>query len=126
MEPQRIATAALLSFFTITERWGLTEEQQRTVPGTPTKPIFSEWRNTTIAMELDAETLTRISYIPGVHKALHTIYCNSVVADGWLQRANDNPLFEGRPPMMRLVSGDESDLQLIRQHLEGHQQMPFT
>jgi hypothetical protein len=119
MEPQRVATAALQCFFNISERWGITDEQQRTLLGDPPESTFFEWKSTKSAEKLDSSVLVRISYIMGIYQALHTIYSDDAVGDGWLRRPNDNPLFEGHQPISRLTSGEVSDLQLIRQHLDS-------
>lgn len=126
MDPQRVASAALQSFFNITEHWGLSREQQRSVLGSPNKTVFTQWSITKTAKNLNDDVLTRISFILGIYKALHSLFTDSTAADGWIKRPNDHPLFKGNPVMVRLTSGDERDLQLIHQYLEGNLQMPFS
>lgn len=117
LDHQQVATAALAAYFNITECWGLTDEQQRKLLGDPSESTFHEWNSMKIVKRLDPVTLTRISYVLGIYKALHSIYSDKALADGWLVRPNDNPLFGGESPLMRLVSCDEEDLRLIHQHL---------
>jgi hypothetical protein len=119
MDPQRVATAALQGFFNITERWGLTARQQRTLLGEPAESTFFKWKSTKSAKRLDAGTLERISYILGIHKALRILLPTERAAYEWPKRPNDAPLFHGQTALSRMLVGRVADLYEVRRFLDG-------
>ncbi|WP_413207937.1 MbcA/ParS/Xre antitoxin family protein [Rhodospirillum sp. A1_3_36] len=40
-------------------------------------------------------------------------------SDTWIKRPNDAPLFGGRPAIERMLSGQVSDLFVVRQYLDA-------
>ncbi|MDH3326682.1 MAG: MbcA/ParS/Xre antitoxin family protein [Gammaproteobacteria bacterium] len=47
------------------------------------------------------------------------MYSDESLADNWLKRSNTNVLFNGHPPIDRLLGGQVADLYVIRQHLDA-------
>ncbi len=116
--PANIGPAALRTFFNILERWQLSGQEGQTLLATPGSTYF-RWKKQPDQAQIDGDKLERISYILGIYKALHLIYSDEAVADGWLRRPNQNPLFGGQPPLARLLGGQVADLYVIRQHLDA-------
>ena len=46
---------------------------------------------------LSFDTLTRISLVLGIYKALQVLYPDQSLADHWVRLPNANPIFGGRP-----------------------------
>lgn len=63
--------------------------------------------------------LERISYVLGIYKALQILFPDPVRADAWIKRANSAPLFAGQRALDRLLSGNVSDLFVVRQYLDA-------
>ena len=109
---------ALRAFFNITDKWQLDDAQRMQLLGNPGKTTFYKWKREKEG-SLSKDTLERISYVLGIYKALHLIFSDSEVADGWMTRANDAPLFAGRTALDRLMSGNVADLYVVRQYLDA-------
>jgi hypothetical protein len=116
--PANAGPAALRTFFNIVDQWELGNQDGQMILGTPSSTYF-RWKSQPDQAHVDADKLERISYVLGIYKALHLIYSDAAVADGWLRRPNKNPLFGGHPPLERLLHGQVADLFVIRQHLDG-------
>ena len=113
-----LATPALRAFFNITDRWGLGNEQERVLLGSPGRSTFYRWKRD-LSGQLPHDVLERISYILGIYKALHLIFGNAQQADAWINRANDAPLFGGRSALDRMLGGQVADLFVVRQYLDA-------
>lgn len=72
-------------------------------------------------MILPMDTLERISYILGVHRALQLLLPDETAADEWVRRPNAVPLFGGRSALDRMLSGQVADLYVVRQYLDAQQ-----
>lgn len=67
---------------------------------------------------LDADTLTRISYLVGIFKALNILYSKKL-ADVWTQRPNANPIFGGQTALAYMVKGGIPAMQIVRRLLDA-------
>jgi len=117
--PPNTSVSALRTFFNIVKQWKLGADEARVLLGVPST-TFLRWKKAAESATLSRDTLERISCIFGIYKALHTIYAEPAVADDWLRRRNDNPLFDGQAPLTRMLSGCAADLLIVRQHLDAH------
>jgi hypothetical protein len=61
---------------------------------------------------LDADTLTRLSYLVGIFKALNILY-SEALADAWIQRPNANRIFGGQTPLAYMIKGGLPALQVV-------------
>jgi uncharacterized protein (DUF2384 family) len=118
MQQKPVGPAAMRTFFRIAEAWELTSEEQRTLLGIPAASTFYKWRKTPPA-RLSPDLLERLSYIFGIYKALQILLPDARLADAWLSRPNLHPLFGGRAPKERMLSGRVADLYVVRKHLDG-------
>ncbi|QDW66612.1 MbcA/ParS/Xre antitoxin family protein [Luteimonas granuli] len=113
-----LAAPALRAFFRITALWGLGNEQERVLLGSPGRSTFYRWKRD-LSGQLPHDVLERISYVLGIYKALHLIFGNERQADEWIGRPNDAPLFGGRPALERMLGGHVADLFVVRQYLDA-------
>jgi hypothetical protein len=67
---------------------------------------------------LDADRLTRISYLVGIFKALNILY-SEALADAWVQLPNSNRIFAGRTPLDYMIKGGLPAMQTVRRLLDG-------
>lgn len=114
----QILTAGLRAAPRIAAAWQLTDEQLGIMLGSPDHGTFERWLAED-AVGPDSKLYERLSCMLGIYKTLHTLYSRNADADGWLWRRNDYPLFGGTQPVHRMLSGEVSDLQLVREHLDG-------
>jgi hypothetical protein len=108
----------LRTFFRIAEAWKLNTEDQMILLGGPARSTFFNWKKDQ-DVELSKDTLERISYIIGIYKALQILLPEPVAADTWIRKSNSAPLFAGKSALQRMMSGQVSDLFLVRQYLDA-------
>ena len=113
-----LAGPALRAYFNITERWGLSAEQQRVLLGSPGRSTFFRWKRGR-AGQLPHDALERVSYVLGIYKALHLLFGNERQANEWVRRPNAAPLLGGRPALERMLGGQVADLFVVRQYLDA-------
>jgi hypothetical protein len=116
--PMEMGEAALAGFFFIAERWGLDTREQLALLGQPARSTFFAWKKSRKAV-LPQDTLERISYLLGIWKALRILIPDGRQAEAWVKRPNDNPLFEGEAPIVRLTRGQIMDLADVRRLLDA-------
>lgn len=116
-ERERLSPAALKAFFNIMARWKVRDEDARALLGGVTNgPFYEMKRNPDRA--LDADRLTRVSYLVGIFKALGVLH-SDVLADTWVHRPNTNPLFGGATPLAYMMAGGLPALQNVRRLLDA-------
>lgn len=114
-DTQPLSGSGLIAFKTVSDKWGLTDEQKRVLLGKPACSTYHHWMgNKDVA--LGADTLERISYVVGIFKALHFLF-PAEAADGWIRRPNSDPLFGGRPAIEIMLHGQVADLLRVRDYL---------
>jgi hypothetical protein len=114
---ERLSAAALKAFFNVMARWKLRDEDARALlGGVSNGPFYEMKRNPD--RTLDADRLTRISYLLGIFKALGMLHSDAL-ADAWIQRPNANPLFGGRTPLAYLIAGGLPAMQNVRRLLDA-------
>src|SRR4051812_32561634 len=98
---ERLSPAALKAFFNTMARWQVRDEDARALlGGVSNGPFYEMKRNPD--RTLDADRLTRISYVVGIFKALGVLH-SEALADDWVQRQNTNPLFAGVTPLEYMI-----------------------
>ena len=114
---ERLSPAALKAFFNILGRWKLRDEDARALlGGVSNGPFYEMKRNPD--RTLDADRLTRISYLVGIFKALGVLH-SEALADEWVQRPNSNPLFGGLTPLAYMIRGGLPAMQTVRGLLDA-------
>jgi len=114
---ERLSPAALKAFFNIAARWKLRDEDARALLGGVSNGPFYEMKRNP-ERTLDADRLTRISYVIGIFKALGVLH-SEALADEWVQRPNSNPLFRGMTPLAYMTAGGLPALQHVRRLLDA-------
>jgi hypothetical protein len=109
---------ALRAFFNLAERWQLRVAEQRKLLGDPPESTFYKWKRERDGA-LSRDTLERISYLLGVFKALAILFPQPDRADAWLRKPNSAPAFGGKSALDRMLSGNVSDLFVVRQYLDA-------
>lgn len=113
-----LAGPALRTFFRIAEQWKLRIADQRKLLGDPPESTFYKWKREREAA-LGRDTLERISYLLGIWQALQILFPDLEQADAWLHKPNTAPLFGGHSALQRMLSGNVSDLYVVRQYLDA-------
>jgi hypothetical protein len=67
---------------------------------------------------LDADALTRTSYLVGIFKALNIFYSEKL-ADAWVLRPNTNRIFGGQTPLAFMIKGGLPAMQIVRRLLDA-------
>lgn len=109
---------ALRTFFNISEKWGLSDEEKMILLGSIGRSTFYKWKNTKTG-RLSHDTLERISYIIGIYKALQILLPAPEAADSWVRKKNQSLLFSGASALERMLSGNVSDLYIVRKYLDA-------
>ncbi len=118
MTEQELAGSGLRTFFRISEKWQMSPDQQGSLLGCEDLRVLDSWRRGDCA-DLPPDVLTRISYVLGIYKALHTIFPNEIQADGWIMRPNSAPLFAGRPAIDLVAEEGIDGLAAVREYLDA-------
>ena len=114
---ERLSPPALKAFFNTMARWRVRDEDARALLGGVTNGPFYEMKRNP-ERTLDADRLTRISYIIGIFKALGLLH-SEPLADEWVQRPNSNPLFAGLTPLEYMIRGGLPAMQNVRRLLDA-------
>lgn len=109
---------ALKGFFAITGRWGLDPEQARSLLGGIGKTTFYKYRALPEVV-LNRDTLERISYVLGIHKALRMLFPDEARAAAWVQKPNAAAPFNGHSALDWMLQGRVVDLSDVRRYLDA-------
>jgi hypothetical protein len=100
---------ALKFFFNLMERWGCSA-------GNTTFYKYKHLPN----IRLPNDTLERISYLMGIHKALSIIFSNSRErAYTWVSSPNTAAPFNGQTALDYMLAGRVVDIADVRRYLDG-------
>lgn len=118
VDPKIASKPALKAFFRIADRWKLDVEQQLVLLGAPARSTFFKWKKDQDG-RLSMDALERVSYLLGIFKALHVLLPDEDAADAWVKKPNSAPMFAGAAALDRMLSGQVSDLFVVRQYLDA-------
>jgi hypothetical protein len=121
-ERERLSPSALKAFFNIMERWGVRDEDARVLLGGVSNGPYYQWKKDT-ERTLDTDTLTRVSYLVGIFKALNIAY-GQELADEWMRLPNTNRIFGGKTPLAFLLAGGLPAFQAVRRLLDARRGGP--
>ena len=116
-ERERLSRSALRAFLNIMQRWKVRDEDARALLGGMSNGQFYEMKKKP-ERTLDADTLTRISYLVGIFKALNMAY-SEPLADAWVQRPNANRIFGGQTALAYMIKGGMPAMQTVRRLLDA-------
>ncbi|MGY3040877.1 uncharacterized protein (DUF2384 family) [Rhodanobacter sp. TND4EL1] len=115
---ETLTAPALRAFFRLAEQWQLRVADQRKLLGDPPESTFYKWKRQQDGA-LARDTLERISYLLGIWKSLQILFPDPAQADAWLHKPNTAALFGGHSALERMLSGNVSDLYVVRQYLDA-------
>lgn len=115
----QLGAAAIRAFTRIASLWGLSVEEQLMLLGEPARSTFFAWRKHPERASLPKDTLERISNLLGIYKSLQILFPDPSVADAWIRKPNQAPMFAGRSALQRMLGGNVSDLNAVRRYLDA-------
>ena len=115
---RRLSGPGIRSFFNIASAWHLSGDEQRGLLGWPAASTFYKYRAGDIGV-LSFDTLTRLSLVLGIYKALHVLYPDAALADRWVRLPNAHPMFGGRLALALMTDGGMDGLYQVRRLLDG-------
>ena len=115
---RRLSAPALRGFFNITRAWEASVNEERGLLGWPPSSTFHKYKSGDAGI-LSFDTLTRVSLILGIYKALHILYAEPAFADRWMRMPNSNALFGGRTPLAFVLDTGMDGLFQLRRLLDG-------
>jgi hypothetical protein len=113
-ERRTLSGPALRGFLAIASAWQLTLAEQEALLGSAALALRRGEDE-----DIGADGLTRISYVLGIYKALHTLFADPARADRWIRRPNRAPLFNGSSAFAFISDGDLAKLQALRSYLDS-------
>ena len=116
-ERERLSTPALKAFFNIMARWKVRDEDARALLGGVSNGPFYEMKRNPDRV-VDADRLTRISYLIGIFKALQVLH-SPKLADEWVHLPNSNPIFAGQTPLAYMIRGRLPAMHTVRRLLDA-------
>ena len=115
---RRLAAPALRAVFAAAAQWALTAPEERGLLGWPPSSTFHKYTSGDAGV-LSFDTLTRISLVLGIYKALHILYPEPAFADRWMKMPNRTALFGGRPPLALALDAGLDGLFQVRRLLDS-------
>jgi hypothetical protein len=107
----------LKGFFNIVDRWGIRDEDARSLLGGLSNGPYYTWKKQPVRL-LGTDVLARISYLVGIFKALHILY-GPKLADEWVLLPNTNRIFGGESPLTYMKRGGIPAMQVVRRLLDA-------
>jgi hypothetical protein len=115
-DERRRSEVALKAFFRITEGWGLGNQEQQVLLGSPPRSTFYKWKKGE-GPAINGDTLERISYILGIYKALRILFPTEEQANAWPGKANWE--FDGESAISVMLKGRVINLADVRRYLDA-------
>jgi len=109
----------LRTFFNICQVWRLNNSDAQILLGISADSTFYHWKKHPERANLSKDTIERISYVFGIYKALQILLPDVNIADQWIHYPNNHPLFNGKKPVERMLSGQVADLYEVRRYLDA-------
>lgn len=113
---KQLSPSAIKGFFRIAARWHIRDEDARQLLGGISTGSFYSLKKTPRA--LDQDTLTRVSLLVGIFKALNILYSQRL-ANAWITLPNTNPIFRGHTPLAYMLRLGLPGMMHVRQLLDA-------
>jgi Protein of unknown function (DUF2384) len=114
----RLSPTAIKAFVRIMEKWKVKETQARELLNNPSSGTYYGWKAHPAGKRLDQDTLTRISLLLGIFKALRILYSEKL-ADAWVTLPNRDPMFGGITPLAYMIERGQPGMVHVRQLLDA-------
>lgn len=119
---RRLSGPGLRTFNAIADLWGLTEGERLRVLGSPPRSTYYGWLKAArehANVVLSVDTLTRVSAVLGIHKALKILFATEREGIEWLRGPHRSAVFGGRPPLDLATCGTQDGLLTVRRFLDA-------
>jgi uncharacterized protein (DUF2384 family) len=116
-ERERLSPSAIKAFLNVMQKWRVRDDDARVLLGGISNGQFYEMKRKP-ERTLDADTLTRVSYLVGIFKGLNILYSEKL-ADAWMSRPNSNRIFGGQTPLAYMMRGGLPAMQTVRRLLDA-------
>jgi hypothetical protein len=116
-ERERLSASAIKAFLNIMAKWEVRDEDARALLGGMSNGQFYEMKKNP-QRTLDADTLTRVSYLVGIFKALNILHAKRL-ADAWVRLPNSNRIFGGGTPLAYMIKGGLPAMAIVRRLLDA-------
>jgi hypothetical protein len=114
----RLSRTGIKAFLRIAEKWGVKDQDARELLGGMSSGSFYDMKKESTQRVLGQDTLTRISLLVGIFKALNILYSEHL-ADSWMTLANSNPMFRGSTPLAYILRLGQPGMMQVRQMLDA-------
>ena len=114
----RLSRTAVKGFLRIMDKWGIKDPEARQLLGGISSGSYYALKKEPAQRALDQDTLTRISLLIGIFKALNILY-SKPLADAWVTLPNRNPMFRGASPVTYMVQRGQPGMVSVRQLLDA-------
>jgi hypothetical protein len=113
-----IGRIAMEAFFNLVSKWKIDGvDNKRKLLGGPSESLFYKWQRGEVG-NVPHDTLVRISYLMGIHKALKMLFSgNNERGYVWIKKPNID--FGGQSAYERILAGEITDLAFVRQYLDA-------
>ena len=115
---KRLTPVGIKAILRIAEKWGVKDQDARELLGGVSSGSFYGLKKTPGARALDQDTLTRISLLIGIFKALNILYSQRL-ADAWMTLPNSNPMFRGSTPLAYILRLGQPGMVRVRELLDS-------
>ncbi len=115
---RRLSPAAIEGFLRLTELWKLKDADARQLLGGLSTGSFHAFKKQEKQRTLTHDTLTRISFLIGIFKALNILY-SEPLADAWITLPNRNPIFRGSTPLAYILQQGLPGMLEVRRLLDS-------
>ena len=117
-EQERQSPSGIAAFLRISDIWSLDDSQALGLLGAATPATLHEWAAENEGRMLGQDTITRISHLIGIYKALNVCH-GKELADTWIKLPNRSPIFAGKTPVDYMIENGQRGLATVRRLLEA-------
>lgn len=119
---RRVSGPGLRTFLATADRYGIPTRDRVALLGEPSNSTYHEWvkkARAEASLALPLDTLTRISGILGIHKALGILFPIEAEAMTWLKGAHHGEVFGGQAPLEVMIEGGLDGILIVRRYLDS-------
>lgn len=115
---RRLSPAAIEGFLRMMELWHIRDIDARQLLGGLSTGSYHAFKKQTASRVLAQDTLTRVSLLIGIFKALNILF-SEPLADRWMTLPNTNPIFRGSTPLAYMLQQGLPGMLEIRRLLDS-------
>jgi len=119
---RRVSGPGLRTFLAIADLYGIPTQDRIALLGEPSKSTYHEWvrkARDAAPLALPLDTLTRISGVLGIHKALGILFPIAAEATTWLKGPHRGEVFGGQAPVEVMIGGGLDGILTVRRYLDA-------